>query len=107
MNKKKIERLKKKGWRVGTAADFLKLSREEEVYVEMKLALAARIQEKRKSKRLTQKQLATLIHSSQSRVAKMENNDPTVSIDLLVKTLLALDASPAEVGKAIACKAAA
>jgi len=107
MNKKKIERLKKKGWRVGSAADFLNLTREEAVYVEMKLALAARIQEKRKSKHLTQEQLAALIHSSQSRVAKMESNDPTVSLDLLVKTLLALDASPEEVGKAISYKAAA
>jgi predicted XRE-type DNA-binding protein len=107
MRRKKIAQLEKKGWKVGSAAEFLNLSREEAAYVEMKAALAANIQDKRKNKHLTQEQLADLIHSSQSRVAKMENNDPTVSIDLLVKTLLALGSSPQEVAKVMAFKAAA
>ncbi len=39
---------------------------------------------------MTQEDLARLIKSSQSRVAKMEAGDPTVSIDLLIRSLLAL-----------------
>lgn len=102
MNTKKIEKLTKRGWKVGTAAEFAGLSADESAYVEMKLALASELQKKRRSKHLTQVEMAALIHSSQSRVAKMERNDPTVSIDLLVKSLLALGASPRELARAIA-----
>jgi hypothetical protein len=37
--------------------------------------------------------LARLIKSSQSRVAKMEAGDPSVSLDLLIRSLLTLGAS--------------
>lgn len=107
MNKRKKTKLAKHGWKVGSAADFLNLSREESAYIEMKLALAAQLQKKRKTKHLTQEQLAELIHSSQSRVAKMECNDPTVSMDLLVKSLLALGSSPKDVAKVLNYGAAA
>ncbi len=107
MNRKKVTKLEKHGWKIGSAADFLKLTSEEAAYVEMKLALAEQLQKQRKSKRLTQEQLAKLIHSSQSRVAKMEKNDPTVSIDLLIKTLLALGSSPKDVAKAMSFREAA
>jgi hypothetical protein len=40
--------------------------------------------------------------SSQSRVAKMEAGDPTVSLDLLVKSILALGASNRELAAIIA-----
>jgi hypothetical protein len=39
---------------------------------------------------------------TQSRVAKMEAADPSVSIDLLVKALLELGATRAQVAKALA-----
>jgi hypothetical protein len=42
-----------------------------------------------------------MVHSSQSRIAKMEAGDPSVSIDLIMKSLLALGASPKDVAKAI------
>jgi DNA-binding XRE family transcriptional regulator len=101
MDKRKREKLEKKGWKVGTVADFLNLSAEESAYVEMKLALSVKLRERRVHKKLTQAQLATAIESSQSRVAKMEAGDPTVSIDLLVKSLLALGVSKKELGKTI------
>jgi DNA-binding XRE family transcriptional regulator len=107
VRKSKIENLRKKGWKLGSAADLPGLSHEEAAYVEMKVSLAEKLQEKRKYKRLTQHELADLIHSSQSRVAKMENSDPTVSMDLLVKSLLALGSSPRELAEAISYKAAA
>ena len=101
MDKRKKAKLAKRGWKTGSVAEFLDLSAEEVAYVEMKLALSKELKELRAKKRLTQKELANAIESSQSRVAKMEAGDPTVSIDLLVKSLLALGASKKELGRAI------
>ena len=101
MDKRKKARLAKKGWKTGSVAEFLDLSAEEVAYVEMKLALSKELKALRARKRLTQKELADAIESSQSRVAKMEAGDPTVSIDLLVKSLLALGASKKELGRVI------
>ena len=101
MDKRKQTKLAKRGWKVGTVAEFLDLSAEESAYVEMKLALSEKLKDRRIRKRLTQAQLAKAIQSSQSRVAKMEAGDPTVSIDLLVKSLLALGVSKKELGRTI------
>ena len=90
MNRAKRKRLEAKGWKLGSAAEFLHLSPEEAAYVELKLALSRRFQERRHKKNLTQQEVARLLKSSQSRVAKMEAGDPTVSLDLLVRSLLAL-----------------
>ncbi len=90
MNSARKKQLKTKGWKVGTVAEFLQLSPEESAYIEMKLALSKNLQERRKGKSLTQEQLARLLKSSQSRVAKMEAGDPSVSLDLLVRSLLVL-----------------
>jgi len=73
---------------MGAAAEFLQP--EESAYIEMKLELSKNLQERRKDKSLTQGQLARLLKSSQSRVAKMEAGDPSVSLDLLVRSLLIL-----------------
>ena len=78
---------------LGSSADFLGLSSAEAAYVQLKLALSRNLQEARKEKRLTQHELAHLLKSRQSRVAKMEADDPTVSLDLLVRSLLALGTS--------------
>jgi len=101
MDKRKREKLAKKGWKVSSVAEFLDLSTEEISYIEMKLALSEKLRERRRRKRLTQAELAKAIESSQSRVAKMEAGDPTVSIDLLVKSLLALGVSKKELGRTI------
>ena len=101
MKQSKRKKLSQTGWKVGSASDFLGLTPEEEAYIEMKLALSETLKAKRRKKRISQVQLAELIESSQSRVAKMEAADPSVSIDLLVKSLLALGASRKEVAKAM------
>jgi|SRR6267143_1254302 len=93
MKTSKRKRLEAKGWKIGSAADFLNLSREEAAYVELKLVLSKNLQEFRRQKRLTQHALARLLKSSQSRIAKMESGDPSVSLDLLVRSLFALGAS--------------
>lgn len=101
MDKAKQQRLAAKGWKLGSAEEFLDLSAEEAAYVEMKVTLSRMLKERRIKKRLNQTQLAKLINSSQSRVAKMEAGDPSVSIDLLVKSLLALGASKKDVARSI------
>ena len=90
MDSARRARLEKAGWTVGTTKDFLKLSPEEAAYVELKFNLARAFSKKRKSLGLSQVAVAKKIRSSQSRVAKMEAGDPSVSIDLLVKSLFAL-----------------
>lgn len=90
MDPKRKKRLLEAGWKSGSAADFLGLTREETELIELKISLARLLQESRKKKHITQTKLAELINSSQSRVAKMERSDPSVSLDLIVKSLFAL-----------------
>jgi len=101
MKKAKRNSLEARGWRVGSAAEFLELSAEDAALVETKLALSGALRARREAKKLTQQQLAQLLKSSQSRVAKMEAGDPSVSVDLLLKGLFALGANPREVGRAL------
>ncbi|HSS64463.1 MAG TPA: helix-turn-helix domain-containing protein [Gammaproteobacteria bacterium] len=101
MRETKRKRLESKGWKIGSARDFLNLSPEESAYIEMKLELAEGLRAHRERRKLTQVDMAKLIKSSQSRVAKMEAGDPSVSLDLLVRSLLALGASKREVAKII------
>jgi len=90
MREAKRRRLESRGWKVGAAKDFLGLSPQESAFIEMKLELAERLRTRRKDRNLSQVELARLVKSSQSRVAKMEAGDPSVSMDLLVRSLLAL-----------------
>lgn len=101
MRKAKQAALEKKGWKVGSAKEFLGLTDQEMAYIELKLELSRKLKASRENQKLTQAELASIIKSSQSRVAKMEAGDPTVSIDLLVKSLLALGVSKKELGRAI------
>jgi predicted transcriptional regulator len=101
MREEKRKRLEAKGWKVGSAKEFLGLSDEEAAYIELKLKLAESLRERRRHRRLTQVDLAKMIRSSQSRVAKMETGDPSVSLDLLVRSLLTLGASHRELARII------
>lgn len=101
MKAAKRKKLEAHGWKVGSAVDLLGLSDEEAAYIELKLTLARRLKEVRIHQGLTQKELAKLIDSSQSRVAKMEVGDHSVSLDLLIKSLLALGVTNKDIGKTI------
>ena len=90
MTTEKKRRLEKKGWRVGSVSDFLELSPEENAYVELKVRLSKELRQRRQKLGISQVEVARKLQSSQSRVAKMEAGDPSVSIDLLVRSLLAL-----------------
>jgi DNA-binding XRE family transcriptional regulator len=107
MKRSKRSKLKAHGWKIGDTQDFLRLSDEEIEYIEIKLALSQKVRQLRLERKMTQEQTARLIGSSQSRVAKIEAGDPTVSIDLQVKSLIALGASRDELAQAIKSKNAA
>ena len=101
MDQLKKERLEAKGWQVGTASDFLELTPEETALIEIKLVLSRHLKARRQQS-MTQAELAEKIHSSQPRIAKAENGDASVSIELLIRAMLATGATPQEIGRAIA-----
>lgn len=101
MKKAKRAQLEAAGWKFGTVRELLGLSDEEMAFIELKLALARSLRNRRERKGLTQIQLAKLIESSQSRVAKMESGDRSVSLDLLVRSLLAMGTTKRELAKII------
>ena len=101
MNQAKRERLEAKGWKVGTVADFLELTPEESALIEIKLALSRKLRERRQNQ-MTQAELAQRIHSSQPRIAKAESGDGSVSIELLLRAMLATGATPQDIGNTIA-----
>lgn len=101
MKNSKRARLEAHGGRAGSAAEFLELTPEEAAFVETKLALSQRLRERRAAQSVSQVELAKRLKSSQSRVAKMEAADPSVSIDLLLRALFALGAKPEDVALAI------
>jgi ribosome-binding protein aMBF1 (putative translation factor) len=105
--KQKKKRLAAKGWKIGTVKEFLGLSDEESVYIELKIRLAAGLRQRRQEKGLSQLDLAAKLQSSQSRVAKMEAGDPSVSLDLLTRSLLSLGASERELSQIITTSRAA
>lgn len=105
MREAKQRRLAAKGWKTGDAKDFLGLSDQENAYIDLRLKLAEGLKARRIRQRLTQIELAKVMQSSQSRIAKMEAGDPTVSLDLLVKSLLMLGASARELAKIIVARA--
>jgi ribosome-binding protein aMBF1 (putative translation factor) len=102
MRESKRKKLESKGWKLGSAKELLGLSDQEEMYIELRLKLAEGLKARRRANGVTQIELAQTIRSSQSRVAKMEAGDPTVSLDLLVKSILALGTSNRELAAIIA-----
>ncbi|MBD2195067.1 MULTISPECIES: helix-turn-helix domain-containing protein [Calothrix] len=101
MDEVKRKRLEEKGWKVGNVSEFLELTQEEAALIEIKLALSRNLKERRQ-KLMTQTELAQKLHSSQPRIAKAENCDASVSIELLIRAMLATGATPQEIGKVIA-----
>jgi DNA-binding XRE family transcriptional regulator len=107
MDNARRKRLEDAGWTVGSAVEFLELTVGESAFVELKLALSEELRARREHQGLSQTALAKKLGSSQSRVAKMEASDPSVSVDLLIRGLLATGASRSEIASAISPKRAA
>lgn len=99
MEKKKRKQLEEKGFRVGSAAEFLELTPEEEAYIDIRLDISRLVKSQRTKNGWTQEQLARAIGSSQSRIAKLESGDPGISMDLMIKALLQLGTSKKQIGK--------
>src|SRR6266511_4341822 len=107
MRENKRKHLKARGWKAGSAKDFLGLNDQEAAFIELKLRLASRLRDLRRRRRLTQIDLARVLRSSQSRIAKMETGDPSVSLDLLVRSLLALGTSARQLSRMISTRSPA
>ena len=104
MSTAKLKRLRASGWKVGNAKDFLELNDEEAKLVDLKLSLVDAIKHARQKRRLSQIDLAQRIGSSQSRIAKIEAGDPSVSLDLIIRALFAAGASRQDLQRAISPK---
>ena len=102
MNSEKRARLEAAGFKFGTVAEFLELTPEESDLIETRLALRLFLRSVRERAGLTQAEAARRIGTSQSRLSKMEGGDPTVTLDLLIRSALKLGARYTDVGKAIA-----
>lgn len=101
MDRAKQKRLEAAGWRMGTVAEFFNLSPEEAAYVELRVRLSEALRKRRNKRGISQVALATALGSSQSRVAKMEGQDPSVTIDLLIRGLIATGTSLAELARIV------
>ena len=102
MEKRKRRKLETAGWKVGETQDFLDLGDVEMAMIDVRVSLARELRRKRQERKISQAVFAKRIGSSQSRVAKMEAGDPSVSIDLLVRSLVSTGSTAAEVGEIIA-----
>jgi len=100
----KRKRLETAGWKVGDTKEFLGLTKDEAAMIEVKLQLAKALRAERARLKLTQDELSRKLGSSQSRVAKMEAGDPSVSLDLLVRSLFKLGATSLHVTRRLASK---
>lgn len=101
MKAAKFKKLQAAGWKVGTAREFLKLTEEEAMLVEFKLLLIDAVRQARRKRNLSQIDLAQRMRSSQSRVAKIEAGDPSVSLDLIMRAFFATGATRQELKQAL------
>lgn len=97
MNTDKLERLQADGWKIGSTEDFLQLNEEETRLVALKLSLISAVKKSRIKRKLSQMDLAQRMKSSQSRIAKIEAGDPSVSLDLIVRALIASGATTRDI----------
>jgi DNA-binding XRE family transcriptional regulator len=102
MQTDKRRRLERAGWKVGNASEFLDLNHADSAVIEIRVALAEALRGRRRSCGVSQAAMAETLGSSQSRVAKMEAGDPSVSLDLLIRSLAVAGSTNAEIGGAIA-----
>lgn len=91
----------KNGWVEGSVQDFLDLSDAEMEFIELRRTLAHQVRALRQERGLSQTAMAVRLKTSQSRLAKMEAADPTVSMDLLLQTIFRLGMKRRDLAKAI------
>lgn len=102
MNAERRNKLVANGWKFGGLEDFLGLTDEEIEYIGIKINIGELVREYRERKGLSQANAADLLKISQSHLAKVETANPTVTIDLQIRSALALGATRQEIGQQIA-----
>lgn len=102
MQAEKRKKLEAQGWRFGTVQEFLGLTDEETAFIELKLALSDHFKKLRQRKNISRIELAKRLKLNQSRIAKIEAGDPSVSLDVLVKSLLIMGTSNTGLARVIA-----
>lgn len=100
MDKDRERKLREAGLEIGDYGDFLGLTHEDRAFVEIRLALVRAVRERRRKElKISQAAFAKRIGSSQSRVAKMEAGDASVSLDLLMTSLVQTGSTSADIGR--------
>jgi DNA-binding XRE family transcriptional regulator len=89
-NTKNTAKVENPRWVEGSVQDFLTLSDADMELIETRLAASRLLKATRQQKKLTQQGMAEMLHTSQSRLAKMEAGDSSVSLDLLFRSLFSL-----------------
>lgn len=84
-------------WTDGSAEESLRLSDEDAALVEMRVRLVEKVRERRRAKRLTQRELAERMGSTEARVAKLEQAG--ASIETPMRALLALGVGRKEIAR--------
>ena len=94
--------LEAKDWKVGLVDDFLGLTKEESAYIELKLILSEKLKERRQKKKMTRPALGKMLKSDRLLVVQMETGDPSVSLDLIIRSLFVLGATKNDLAEMIA-----
>lgn len=103
MKKTRRDKLERAGFAVSGTQEFLALGDAEMAMVDARVALAQALRHRRSRElKISQAAFAAKVGSSQSRVAKMEAGDPSVSLDLLIRSLVKSGASLEEVARVLA-----
>ena len=105
MDKKTRDGLEAAGYAVTSVEESFDLSPEEVALIDLKVALGAFLREQRARAGMTQAQLAERLGTRQPNVARMEQGGRGVTLDQLVRGLLACGASVRDVGRAIGAAA--
>lgn len=90
MDADKRKALEAAGWKVGDAADFLEMTDDERQLLDARVEMALAIRKRRALMKLSQKDLARRLKTSQPRVAKIEQAAPDVSFDQIFRAYAAV-----------------
>jgi ribosome-binding protein aMBF1 (putative translation factor) len=90
MKTAKRKALEAAGWKLGDAADFLKMSDAVRQVLDARVKLARAVRRGREARHLSQKALGIKLGTSQPRVAKIERAASDVSMDQLMRAFAAV-----------------
>ena len=97
MDKERIKKLEKVGWKMGDFGDAFDLTPEDRTFVEMRLAAAREVDRLREEQGVSQRELARRLGTKQPTVSRMLRTPATSTLDSLVRALLALGATPKKI----------